>query len=143
MKKYKCPICSSTSSVIRHAKRGTSIRYKCKECVKYFSIKTVLIDTKAILSDHLDGISFRKISVKYGMSKSHVSDICYEELLKLLSDNKFTFNYCNRFSRIFLFDGKYFNVKGYMHGYALLWGIDYLRHDIPIFTLAPSESYSA
>ena len=28
-------------------------------------------------------------------------------------------------------------------GYVLLWGIDYLRHDIPIFTLAPSENYHA
>ena len=41
MKKYKCPSCASTSHVIRHAKRGKSIRYKCKACLKNFSIKTI------------------------------------------------------------------------------------------------------
>jgi transposase-like protein len=69
--------------------------------------------------------------------------ICEEELKKLPDNNKFTFNYCDRYSQIFLFDGKYFNIKGFDYGYALLWGIDYLRHDIPVFILAPSESYQA
>src|SRR5471030_880519 len=143
MKKYKCPACHSTSTVIRQAKLGQSIRYKCKACIKYFSIKTIHIDTKAILNDHLDGISFRKLAVKYGISKSHASDVCYEALGNLPDNNKFTFNHCNRFSDIFEFDGKYFTVKGMKSGYVLLWGIDYLRHDIPVFTLAPSENYHA
>jgi hypothetical protein len=68
---------------------------------------------------------------------------CEEELRKLPDNNKFTFKYCNRFSDIFVVDGKYFSIKGQQHGYAILWGVDYLRHDIPIFTLAPSENYSA
>lgn len=143
MKKYTCPFCSSIAHVIRHSKRGKSIRYKCKGCIKYFSIKTVHVDTKAILTDHLNGISFRKLATKYAMSKSHVSDLCYEELLKLPDNNKFTFQYCNRFSKILVVDGKYFNLQGYVQGYVLLWGVDYLRHDIPVFTLAPSENYSA
>lgn len=143
MKKYKCPKCLSTSQVIRQTKRGSSIRYKCKGCVKYFSVKTIYPDTKAILNDHLDGISFRKLAVKYGISKSHASDLCYEQLSKLPNNNQFTFNYCNRFSQIFLCDGKYFTVKGLNSNYALLWGIDYFRHDIPVFILAPSESYQA
>jgi len=42
-----------------------------------------------------------------------------------------------------VFDGKYFTIKGYQYGYCLLWGIDYFRHDIPVFTVAPSENYSA
>ena len=67
-----------------------------------------------------------------------------EEALQALPDNnQFTFNYTSRFSNIFVFDGKYFTVKGYKYGYVLLWGIDYFRHDIPIFTLAPSENYHA
>jgi len=94
MKKFKCPICFSTSFVIRHSKRGSSIRYLCKFCHKYFSIKTYWIDRKRILTDHLDGISFRKLAVKYGVSKSHAADICYEELKKLPQNNKFTFKYC-------------------------------------------------
>lgn len=52
-------------------------------------------------------------------------------------------NIANRFSQIFVFDGKYFTVKGYRYGYVLLWGVDYLRHDIPVFTLAPSENYQS
>lgn len=69
--------------------------------------------------------------------------ICFTELKKLPDNNKFTFNCCNRFSQIFVFDGKYFNVADQEYDYVLLWGIDYFRHDIPIFTLAPSENYQA
>lgn len=96
-----------------------------------------------MLSDHLDGISFRRLGEKYSMSQMKAWRICEEELKKLPDNNRFTFNYCDRYSQIFLFDGKYFNIKGFDNGYALLWGIDYLRHDIPVFTLAPSESYQA
>lgn len=69
--------------------------------------------------------------------------VCEEELKKLPNNNQFTFNYCNRFSSIFVFDGKYFNVADQKYDWALLWGIDYFRHDIPVFTLAPSENYQA
>lgn len=40
-------------------------------------------------------------------------------------------------------DGKYLTIKGRNYGYVLLWGVDYFRHDIPVFTLAPAESYHA
>lgn len=143
MRKYKCPACASTTNVIRQTKRGSSIRYKCKACIKYFSIKTVWYDKKAILSDHLDGLSFRSLAVKHNISPMATWRICEEELQKLPDNNKFTFTNCNRFSQIYVVDGKYFSVKGYEQKYALLWGIDYLRHDIPVFTLAPSENYHA
>jgi transposase-like protein len=42
-----------------------------------------------------------------------------------------------------LIDGKYVNVKGYSQKIPILWGIDYFTHDIPIFTLAPSENYQS
>lgn len=143
MKKYKCPSCSSTSQVIRQTKRGKSIRFKCKRCIKYFSIKTIHANTKTILNDHLDGVSFRKLASKYDISPMTAWRICEEALQRLPDNNKFTFTYCNRYSDIFVFDGKYFSVKGQDNGYAILWGIDYLRHDIPIFILAPTESYTA
>lgn len=69
--------------------------------------------------------------------------ICEAELKKLPNNNEFTFKYCSRFSSIFLFDGKYFNVANQEHDWVLLWGIDYFRHDIPVFTIAPSESYQS
>lgn len=48
-----------------------------------------------------------------------------------------------KFSGILVFDGKYLSVKGYEKGIVLLWGADFLTHDIPHHLLAPSENYSA
>lgn len=141
MKKYKCPVCLSTHFVIRKTKRKSSILYRCKHCKKYFSINTCWIDKKEILNDHLDGLSFRDLSRKYNISSMKAWRICEERLRKLPSNNQFTFNYCNKFSHIFVFDGKYFNVANQPHNWVLLWGIDYFKHDIPVFTIAPSENY--
>jgi len=40
-------------------------------------------------------------------------------------------------------DGKFVKVKGYDSKIPLLWGLDYLSHDIPVFELTTSESYEA
>lgn len=141
MKKYKCPRCLTTSSVIRYGYRKRIIRLFCKICKKGFSIDPYFIDKKSILYDHLDGLSFRSLANKYGMSHMRIWRICQEELKKLPNNNQFTFNYCSRFSHIFVFDGKYFNVAESKYNWVLLWGVDYFRHDIPVFTIAPSESY--
>lgn len=143
MKKYKCPVCLTTKYVIRYGYRNKVIRLLCNHCHKSFSLNPCFNNNKQILSDHLDGLSFRKLSHKYKISKSQAWDICNEELKKLPSNNQFTFNYCSRFSNIFMVDGKYFNVASNKYDYVLLWGIDYLRHDIPVFTLAPSENYQS
>lgn len=143
MKKYKCPRCLVTGNVIRKTKRGKSIRFLCKGCCRYFSIDTHWVDQKSILSDHLDGLSFRDLARKYSMSPMTVWRICENALKKLPNNNQFTFNYCSRFSTIFVFDGKYFNVATDKYDWVLLWGFDYLRHDIPVFTIAPSENYQA
>lgn len=142
-KKYKCPECLSTTGVIRKAKRGDSIRYLCKACPRYFSISTQWCDTKSLLYDHLDGLSFRSLGVKYDISHMKAWRICEAELKKLPNNNQFTKQYCNRFSHIFLCDGKYFNVADQTYDWVLLWGIDYFRHDIPVFTIAPSENYQS
>ena len=104
---------------------------------------TQWIDTKAILSDHLDGLSFRKLAQKFTMSPMSAWRICEDELKKLPNNNEFTFKYCNRFSQILVCDGKYFNVASEKYDYVLLWGFDYFRHDIPVITIAPSESYAS
>jgi hypothetical protein len=80
---------------------------------------------------------------KYKISTMTAWRICEDELKKLPNNNQFTFNYCNRFSNIYVFDGKYFNVADQENDCVLLWGFDYFRHDIPIFTIAPSENYHA
>jgi hypothetical protein len=99
------------------------------------------VNTKLLLSDHLDGLSFRELGRKHNMSAMKVWRICEEELKKLPDNNQFTFKYCNQFSNTFVFDGKYFNVAGQESAWVLLWGVDYFRHDIPIMQVAPSESY--
>lgn len=143
MKKYKCPKCKSTQFVIRKTKRKQSILYLCKSCTKYFSVNTCWINTKQILSDHLDGLSFRALANKYNISSMKAWRICEEGLMRLPNNNQFTFNYCSRFSNTFVFDGKYFNVASDKYDWVLLWGFDYFRHDIPVFILSPSEGYQA
>lgn len=143
MKKYKCPTCLTTSSVIRYGYRKRVIRLFCNACKKSFSVDPCFVDTKAVLNDHLDGLSFRKLAVKYRISKSQAWNICHEALQKLPNSNHFTHTYCGRFSHVFVVDGKYFNVATDRYDWVLLWGIDYFRHDIPVFTIAPSENYQA
>lgn len=134
-------MCHTTQAVIRKTKRGKSLRFLCKACPRYFSVHTHWLDTKGILSDHLDGLSFRKLGRKYRMSPMRAWRICEEELRKLPDNNQFTFRYCNQFSTTFVFDGKYFPVASEEYDWVLLWGIDYFRHDIPVIFVAPAESY--
>lgn len=96
-----------------------------------------------MLSDHLDGLSFRTLGRTYGVSPMTAWRICETELKKLPNNNQFTFTYCSQFSRTFVFDGKYFNVAGQAYDWVLLWGMDYFRHDIPVMLVAPSEGYQA
>lgn len=143
MKKYKCPFCISTAAVVKFGCRKKVLRYFCKQCRKHFSINPCFLDRKALLLDHLDGLSFRKLASKYHLSPMTTWRICEEELKKLPNNNQFTFNYCNQFSSTFVFDGKYLNVASEEYDWVLLWGIDYFRHDIPIMWVAPSENYHA
>lgn len=141
MKKYTCPICTRTDAVVGFGRRKKVLRYFCKRCVKHFSINPCFLDTKTLLSDHLDGLSFRKLGRKYKMSPMKAWRICEEELKKLPDNNQFTFRYCSQFSTTFVFDGKYFNVADQEYDWVLLWGVDYFRHDTPIMFVAPAESY--
>lgn len=143
MKKYRCPVCGVTDDVVRFGRRKKVLRYFCKSCRKHFSVDPCFPNTKAILSDHLDGLSFRKLALKYHLSPMKAWRICEEELRKLPNNNQFTFNWCSQFSNTFVFDGKYFNLAGKNSDWVFLWGVDYFRHDIPVFLVAPSESYQA
>jgi transposase-like protein len=143
MKKNRCPECQVTKDVVRFGRRGKVLRYYCKACKKHFSINPCFLDTKAILSDHLDGLSFRDLSRRYQLSTTKVWRICHEELKKLPNNNQFSHKYCSQYSDTFVFDGKYFNVSKADHNWVLLWGIDYFKHDIPVFLTAPSESYQS
>ena len=143
MKKYSCPSCLATEFVVGFGRRKKVLRYFCKSCQKHFSINPCFIDKKAILQDHLEGLSFRDLARKHAISPMTVWRICEEELKKLPDNNQFTFKNCNKFGSTFVFDGKYFNISGQETDWVLLWGVDYFRHDIPVMLVAPSESYQA
>jgi transposase-like protein len=143
MKKYRCPLCSKTNQVIRYGYRKKVLRLFCKACKRHFSINTFYLFTKQLLLDHLNGLSFRVLGEKYAISKTHAWELCHEALKNIPGNNKITHQYCTRFSPILLCDGKYIHVKGYKGKTPLLWGIDYATHDIPIYTLAPSENYQS
>lgn len=53
-----------------------------------------------------------------------------------------TRGYCNRFCGYLVFDGKYVAVAGYEKKIPLLWGVDFLTHDIPVYRLAIKENYA-
>ena len=141
MKKYKCPICLSTSFVVKYGYRNKAHRFFCKKCKKHFSFNPCSFNKRLILNDHLDGLSFRKIAIKYNISASKAYRICSKKLKELPDNNQFTHKYCNRFSHILMCDGKYILIKGFKYKIPLLWGIDYFRHDIPFFVLSSSENY--
>lgn len=141
MKKYKCPQCLLTRNVIRYGYRKTTIRLFCNTCRRSFSVNPFYLDKRSILYDHLEGLSFRSLGTKYSISPMKTWRICHDELKKLPNNNQFTYRYCERFSKVFLFDGKYFPIASEERDWVLLWGIDYFRHDIPAFTIAPAETY--
>lgn len=96
---------------------------------------------KKIINSHLNGVSIRKIADDLNISKSSVLRKYITNLKELPHNNEITKKYCNRFCGILIVDGKYIKVKGFKQKIPLLYGIDYLSHDIPIYLLNNSESY--
>lgn len=135
--------CNSTKDVNFQRKRGLSLVYYCKKCKKYFSINFKPLDEQQILEDHLDGLSFKKIGKRYGIGKTTAWEICNRKLKELPNSNHFTHKYCSKWSSTYIVDGKYIPVKGYKRDIPLLWGVDYNKHDFPVFMLARSENLAA
>ena len=52
-----------------------------------------------------------------------------------------TRKYCQRYSGIFLVDGKFIKVKKYDRKIPVIYGIDYQTHDIPTYILSKAENY--
>lgn len=52
-----------------------------------------------------------------------------------------TRRFCSKFCGILLVDGKYIKVKGYQRKIPVIYGIDYLTHDIPTYILSLAENY--
>lgn len=95
------------------------------------------------MRDHLEGLSFRALSRKYGLSIGNCHNKVIRELENLPHVADITREYCTKFSRILLVDGTYIGINSYDRKIPVIYGIDYLTHDIPTFKLARSESYQA
>jgi len=114
----------------------------CKVCGKWFQInRKEKLDTIPILFSHLAGESFRSLADKYGFSHPTAYRRYQESVQSLLHCADITRRYCNRFCGILLVDGKYVAIKGYDRKIPVVYGIDYLTHDIPTYLLSVSENY--
>lgn len=67
--------------------------------------------------------------------------VVMKELEKLPHCADITRKYCTRFCGILLVDGKYVKVKGHDRKIPVLYGIDYLTHDIPTYIFSVAENY--
>ena len=140
-KKYRCIHCKSHSTQKRGI-RSQTIRYFCNRCQKWSSInRRREPDKQLLLAQHLDGASFRSLAAQYNISHTTAYRWCLGELEKLPHCADITRQYQHRYCGILLVDGKFLKVKGYPKKIPVIYGIDYLTHDIPTFKLAPTESY--
>jgi len=93
------------------------------------------------LFQHLRGISFRSLAREHDISPATAYRRCLKALQTLPHIADITRLYCTRFCGILLVDGKYIAVKGYERKIPVLYGIDYLTHDIPTYLLSRGENY--
>lgn len=90
---------------------------------------------------HLRGESFRSLALEHDISAPTAYRRCVQALEELPHCADITRRYCTRFCGILLVDGKYIRVKGYARKIPVIYGIDYLTHDIPTYILSQGESY--
>lgn len=136
-----CPKCKSKSQ--KRGKRQGKIRYQCQNCKHWFQInhKASKINPKKLLLLHLDGLSFRSLANIFNISVGSAYNYCLTEMRKLPQVADITRQYSGRFCGILLTDGKFIKVKNYDRKIPVIYGIDYLSHDIPHYRLALSENY--
>jgi hypothetical protein len=131
--------CSSIHVLRKGIRRG-KIKHFCKSCGHWFQLNRRR-SKQPLLRRHLAGSSFRTLGDQEHIHGStayrHVSTL----LNKLPHCADITRRYCTRFCGILLVDGKYIQVKGYDRKIPVLYGIDYLTHDIPTYIFSVAENY--
>lgn len=110
-------------------------------CYRWFQINRGTKRSHLSLLTYLSGVSFRSLAttnnVSVGTAYNHVVSV--RNQLPHCAD--ITREYCTRFCGILLVDGKYIRVKGYVRKIPVLYGIDYLTHDIPTYIFSVAENY--
>jgi len=94
------------------------------------------------LLSHIQGQSFRSIAESSGVTAPTAFRAYVKASKNIPPVIDITRNYCSRFCGILLVDGKYVKVRGYKKKIPVIYGIDYLTHDIVHFVLGPSENYN-
>ena len=89
----------------------------------------------------MSGVSFRTLATSNGIGVATAYRYALKELELLPHCADITRKYCNRFCGILVVDGKYVKVKGYKRKIPVLYGIDYLTHDIPTYILSVAENF--
>ncbi len=136
-----CLLCKSKTW--KKGKRRGKIKYQCQSCKHWFQINhsSKAINAKKLLLLHLDGLSFRSLAEIFNISVGSAYNYCLEEMKKLPHLADVTRKYSGRFCGILLTDGKFVKVKQYDRKIPVIYGVDYLSHDIPHYRLALSENY--
>jgi hypothetical protein len=136
----KCPYCGVPG--IRKGIRRGCIKYLCKKCGRWYQVRRTRKNPYgSLLLPHIYGMSFRSLASQYGINPSTAYRRCLKVLENLPHCADVTRQYCARFCGILLVDGKYISVKGYERKIPVIYGIDYLTHDIPSYIFSISENY--
>lgn len=90
---------------------------------------------------HLRGQSFRSLAEEHDFSASTAFRHYRRALKQIPYCSDLTRFYCSKFCGILVVDGKYIAVKGYEKKIPVLYGIDYLTHDIPAYILSIGENF--
>ena len=140
-KNILCKFCLSPHTV-RRGVRQLKERFSCRSCGKSFQINRGP-KKKIPVWNHLSGQSYRTMSEVASRSATSL----WRDVRKKIEEYPHCFDitrkYCERFCSILLVDGKYIRVGKHDRKIPVLYGIDYLTHDIPGYRFAPSESYAS
>lgn len=142
MKRPKCPNCFSRSCIKKGTRRGCT-KFLCKDCHKWFQVnrKREKIKPLNTLLQHLSGYPYRTIGEVAGVSAPTAYRQAKVAFDKLAHCVDITRKHCTHFCGILLVDGKYISVSGYERKIPVIYGVDYLTHDIPHYRLAKGENY--
>lgn len=89
----------------------------------------------------MSGLSFRSIAEKYDISVGTAYNYFHQVAVALPHCADVSREYATQYCGMLLVDGKYIRVKQYERKIPVLYGIDYLTHDIPTFVLSKAENY--
>lgn len=158
-------LCSKHEAIKFGIRRGQQ-KYFCEACKKYFSrslIREQGVSTSRLVTDHLDGLSYRRLEGRHGSTKKKLCAMVNESVGDLQDNFQVTEYFFKQltYSGNHVLDGKYIPVKEVvvergipgkiprsrkrrkvLRGKVLAWGADYDNHDIPHCEFGKSENFT-